>query len=45
MSDQTMSDSDFNQSGSGQQGYARDVKGKRNSASVSEKGHSFELEG
>ena len=44
-SDQTMSDSAFNQDGSGQQGYTRQVKGKRSNMSVSEKGYSFDLEG
>ena len=45
MSDQTMSDSSFNESGSKASGYTRQVKGKRSSKSVSEKGYSFELEG
>ena len=45
MSDQTMSDSSFNESGSKASGFTRQAKGQRTSKSVSEKGLSFQLEG
>ena len=45
MADGVVSDASFNESGSGSQGYTRQVKGKRNNKSVSSKGYSFELEG
>ena len=44
-SSQTMSDSDFNQSGSMASGFTRQAKGKRKSSSVSEKGVSLTIEG
>jgi hypothetical protein len=42
-SDQTMNDSSFNQDSSGQQGFTRQVKGKRTSSSAKEKGKSFDI--
>lgn len=39
------SDASFNEASSGQQGYTRQVKGKRNSMSAKEKGLSLEIEG
>jgi len=45
MSDQTMSDASFNESGSKASGFTRQVKGQRTSKSVSGKGYSFTLEG
>lgn len=42
-SDQTMNDSDFNQSGSAAPGFTRQAKGQRTSSSVSEKGKSMSI--
>jgi len=43
-SDQTVSDASFNES-AGSPGFQRDVKGQRNSKSVSSKGLNFEIDG